>query len=298
VTLGATLRSPAKVTDIGEVTDLAVVAGLTPEWVCVGCRARVPMSENVCTECGRPFGEGLALDSPAKRRDRGRWALVVRELIVLNILFILWRVVGRVSLFHEAGAFSRGHDIWNLERTLRLPSEAAMQRAILPHATVSRILNGYYSYAHATLLAATLIWLLWRHRDQYARWRNLIVVFTGVALLLGFIPVAPPRLIPSLHMVDLADRYHQSVYSSLGHGITDQLSSVPSVHVGWAVLVAAAIIVVSRSRWRWLDIAHPVITSYVVVVTANHYWLDGVAALAVLGLCFVVLRRWAPRLVP
>jgi hypothetical protein len=285
-------------TDIREVTDVALVAGLTPEWVCVECLARVPMSEDVCAQCGRSFGEGLALEEPARRRDRGRWLLVVRELVILNVLFILWRVVGRVSLFHEAGAVSRGHQVWNLERTLRLPSEAALQRGVLPHATLSRILNGYYSYAHATLLALTLLWLLWRHRDQYAKWRNLIVAFTGVALLVGFLPVAPPRLIPSLHMVDLADRYHQSVYRSLGHGVTDQLSSIPSVHVGWAVLVAAAIIAVSRSRWRWLALAHPVITMYVVVVTANHYWLDGAASLAVLGVVLLALRRWWPRLVP
>jgi PAP2 superfamily len=277
---------------------VALLAGVTPEWVCVGCRARVAMTEDVCAECGRPFGEGLALEAPERRRERGRWVFVVRELVILNVLFILWRVVGRVSLFHEAGAFSRGRGVWNLERTLRLPSEAALQRSVLPHETFSRIVNGYYSYAHATLLALTLLWLLWRHREQYAKWRNLIVAFTGVALLLGFVPVAPPRLIPSLHMVDLADRYHQSVYSSLGHGITDQLSSIPSVHVGWAVLVAAAIIAVSQSRWRWLALAHPVITAYVVVVTANHYWLDGAASLAVLGVVLVVLRRWAPRLVP
>ena len=86
------------------------------------------------------------------------------------------------------------------------------------------------------------------------------MAFTGVSLLIGFLPVAPPRLIPSLGMVDLAGRYHQSVYGSLRSGITDQLSSVPSVHIGWAVIVAAAIIAVSRSRWRWLAVLHPVIT--------------------------------------
>jgi hypothetical protein len=99
-------------------------------------------------------------------------------------------------------------------------------------------------------------------------------------------------------MVDLAGRYHQSVYSGLGKGITDQLSSVPSVHVGWAVIVAAAVIMVSRSRWRWLAIAHPLVTAYVIVVTANHYWLDGLAAIIVLAGVAIAARRWQPRLVP
>jgi PAP2 superfamily len=255
------------------------------------------MSSDVCTSCGRAFGEGLALESPTPRRERRNWPMIFRDFVVLNVLFIIWRIVGRVSLFHEAGAFGRGRWVWNLERTLRLPSEAAMQRAILPHETLSRIANGYYEYAHAPLLAATLIWLLWRHREAYPRWRNLVGAFTGLSLVLGLVPVAPPRLIPGFGMVDLAHRYHQSVYSALGKGITDQLSSIPSVHVGWAIIVAAAIIMVSRSRWRWLALAHPVITAYVVVVTANHYWLDGVAAVALLAVIVVVRSRWQARLV-
>jgi PAP2 superfamily len=280
------------------VTEVAAASGVVPEWVCMGCRARVPMADDTCQSCGRAFGEGLSEVSPTRRERSRRWPLVVRDLIVLNLLFIVWRIVGRVSLFHESGAFSRGRWIWNLERTLHLPNEAGLQHAILPHVTLSRIANGYYEYAHAPLLALTVVWLLWRHREAYPRWRDLVIAFTGISLLIGLMPVAPPRLVPSLGMVDLADRYHQSVYSALGKGITDQLSSVPSVHIGWAVIVAAAVITVSSSRWRWLVVAHPLVTAYVVVVTANHYWLDGVAALLVLAAIVGARRWWESRLVP
>jgi PAP2 superfamily len=250
------------------------------------------MEANVCPACGRAFGEGLAIGAPPGRQLT-RWVIVVRELVVLNILFVVWRLVGGVSVLHASGAFSRGRSLWRAERWLDLPNEAALQRMVLPHATFSRICNGYYEWAHAPLLAVTLLWLLWRHRDVYGRWRTLVVVFTGISLLVGLLPIAPPRLIPGFGMVDLADRYHQSVYGALGSGVTDQLSSVPSVHIGWAVIVAAAIIAVSRSRWRWLAVLHPLITLYVVVVTANHYWLDGVAAVLLLGLIEVCRRRIA-----
>jgi hypothetical protein len=301
------------------VSDLAVVPGRRPEpdadrqWVCVGCRARVAMAEDVCTSCGRPFAEGLAdaatptvQDSPQPdagtsarvRREGHRWAVVVRELIVLNVLFVVWRIVGQTSLFQRAGALDRGHWIWHLERTLHLPSEAALQRTVLPHPGLSRLLNDYYTYTHAAMLVVVLLWLLVRHRELYPRWRNLVVAFTALCLLIGFMPVAPPRLVPGLGMVDLAARYHQSVYAGLGSSITDQLSSVPSEHVGWAVIVAAAIICVSRSPWRWLALAYPVLTTYVVIVTANHYWLDGVAALLVLAAVAFAGRRLRPNLVP
>lgn len=280
------------------MTDVVATPALAPEWVCVGCRARVAVVEDECPSCGRAFGEGLALGGPAAAVERGRLIFVIRELVVLNVLFIIWRVVGRVSVFHEAGAFDRGRGLWSLERSLHLPSEASIQRPFLAHDTLARIANGYYEYAHAALLLVMLLWLLWRHREHYARWRNLVVAFTGVSLLIGLMPVAPPRLIPSFGMVDLGARYHESVYSALGKGITDQLSSMPSVHVGWAVIVAAAVIAVSRSRWRWLALAHPVITAYVVVVTANHYWLDGIAAVALLGVIVAARRWWQSRLVP
>ena len=50
----------------------------------------------------------------------------------------------------------------------------------------------------------------------------------------------------------------------------DQLSAMPSVHVCWSALVAWAVITASTSRWRWLILAHPIITAFVVVATGNN----------------------------
>jgi len=40
----------------------------------------------------------------------------------------------------------------------------------------------------------------------------------------------------------------------------------------------------SRSPWRWLAALYPIMTMLAVVVTANHFWLDGIAAAAVLAI--------------
>ncbi|HVW81279.1 MAG TPA: phosphatase PAP2 family protein [Mycobacteriales bacterium] len=274
-----------------------------PTWVCVSCRTRVPMALDSCPSCGWSIGAGLGA-SPGEpgtaehARRFAQWAWLLREFLLLNVLFVLWRIVGHVSLFHRAGAFSRGRWLWHAERVLRLPDEASVQRPVLGHATWDRILNGYYAWAHIAVFAAALLWLMIRHRDVYPKWRNLVFAFTGVALVIGFLPVAPPRLIPSFGMVDLAARYHQSVYDGLGKGITDQLSAMPSVHVGWAVLVAGMVIGVLRTRWRWIALLYPAVTAYVIVVTANHYWLDGVGALLLLALVYFGMRRIRPSLIP
>jgi uncharacterized membrane protein YbhN (UPF0104 family) len=85
-------------------------------------------------------------------------------------------------------------------------------------------------------------------------------------------------MLSDLGFQDLALQYGQSVYGAFGSGVADQLSALPSVHVGWALLIAFFVVTVSTSGWRWLILLHPVATIFVVVATANHWWLDGIAA--------------------
>ena len=61
-------------------------------------------------------------------------------------------------------------------------------------------------------------------------------------------------------MVDTALKYGQSVYSWGGGLEADEYSAMPSVHVGWALIVAITVITVSRCRWRWLAAVYPVLT--------------------------------------
>ena len=103
-------------------------------------------------------------------------------------------------------------------------------------------------------------------------------------------PGGTPRLISGLGFVDTGLLYHQSVYGPAGAGISDQVSAMPSLHVAWACLIALAVIQVSTSRWRWLIVLHPILTMVAVVVTANHFWLDGIVAAGLLGLSLMAVR--------
>ena len=151
---------------------------------------------------------------------------------------------------------------------------------MLPHPLLVEFFNLYYAVLHFPVLICCMIWLFFRHRDHYRKLRTTLVAFTGGALLIQLIPVAPPRMLPSSGMVDTAVRYGQSVYAAHAGFDADQLSAMPSVHVGWALLVAIAVIGAAGSRWRWLALLYPVLTTLAVVVTANHFWLDGIVAAA------------------
>jgi hypothetical protein len=225
----------------------------------------------------------------------GNVLTAVLEIGVVLGLLLLWKLASAVSLGDTAAAFARGRWIWQLERTLRLPSELGVQSTLLAHPALVRVVNLYYLVAHFGSLVIFLPWMCIRHRAQYRRWRNIIAVFTGVCLLIQLIAVAPPRLLPQFGFVDTATRYHESAYTHLGQGLTGQLSSMPSIHVGWAIAIAMAVISTSTSRWRWFVLAQPILTVYAVVATANHFWLDCVAAAGVVLLVFAAINWWGRR---
>ena len=227
---------------------------------------------------------------PGRSAPWALWGGVAWESALLFGLYALWQFAGSFTVMSAAGAIPRARWLWHAERVLHLPSETDVQRLILPHPLLVQACNYYYDVLHFPLLGACLIWLYTRHRADYPRIRTTVALFTGVSLLIQLIPVAPPRLLPSTGMVDTAVQYGQSVYSWGGGFDADEFSAMPSVHVGWALIVAIAVITVSRSRWRWLAAGYPVLTLLVVVVTANHFWLDGIAAAVLVVLVLVVQR--------
>ncbi len=230
------------------------------------------------------------------RFARGAWqakvAPVVRESGVILALYALWQYAGGLSLGHADDAVARGKWIWDIERSLHLPSEAWLQHGVVHNSVLIQICNIYYATMHFGMLIAMLIWLFLRHRGVYPRVRMTIVLTTTMCLLVGMIAVAPPRLI-HVGMVDTAAAHGQSVYQLSAIG-ADQYCAMPSVHVAWAAIVPLAVITASRSKWRWLILLHFVATVYVVVVTANHYWADGIVAVSLLGLA-LSLQWAAPR---
>jgi hypothetical protein len=235
----------------------------------------------------------LAVFGVAGRQIHRRWmaggAAVCREAALILALYALWQKMGALAVTHVNGAMSRARSIWHVERVLHLPSEVSLQHAFLPHPLLVQAANAYYAIVHVPALIVFLIWLFVRHRDRYARWRNVGALLTGVSLLIQMVPVAPPRLVPGLGFVDTAVAYGQSVYGPGGISVAPQLSAMPSVHVGWAALIALAVIATSTSRWRWFVLLHPLLTVMAVTVTANHWWLDGAVSVGLLALGVAVV---------
>jgi len=229
---------------------------------------------------GALAGAGIGL-----RAVRARWAGTASALAVeacfVAVLYTVWQIAGGLSLGGAAGAIRRAAGIERFEHAVRLPSERGLQHLVLDHGWLVQAANLYYASMHFAIIFVFLLWLFFRHRQRYGAVRTTLAISTFACLAIEFVPVAPPRMMPGF--VDTALRYGQSVY---GGGIdADQLSAMPSVHVLWAVIVGWYAVRIGKSRWRYLAPVHTVLTILVVVATGNHWWLDGIVAVAVLVAC-------------
>jgi hypothetical protein len=233
----------------------------------------------------------LLVLSLALRRVGGRWAKVVaafaQEVSLISFLYMLWRLARQLPLLHEEGALERGQWIYDFQKAIHLPSELAMEQWLAKHEWLAHLTVDYYATVHVPSLLAFLVWLWVRHRDQYPRWRNALAITTGFCLFIRFIRVAPPRLMPELGFWDLPAQMGRDIYGPVGTGASDQFAAMPSIHVAWACIVAFGIWHCAQSRWRIIGPLHLVLTFWAVMATANHWWLDGLVAVAlvVLALC-------------
>ncbi|GIF26987.1 hypothetical protein BJ973_002164 [Actinoplanes tereljensis] len=215
----------------------------------------------------------------------------LREIALVAVLFLAYKLGRLLVEGHVSEAFTNAQSVWDFERLIHLPSEAALQAAALQHTWLVRAANCFYAYVHFPATAATLIWLYLRRPAIYLWFRRTLVSLTALALVThALFPLAPGRMVAATGLVDTGKLFGPSVYGSpTTDTLSNQYAAMPSLHVGWALAVAIALITASRSRWRWLWLAHPITTLLVVVVTGNHYWLDAIAAVTLLGLVLAVV---------
>jgi hypothetical protein len=218
---------------------------------------------------------------------------LLRELLLVAGLFLVYKFGRQLANGHTDEAFDNAHRIWSLERALHLPGEGAVQQPLLNSEGLVHLANTYYAAVHFPATALFLTWLYLRRPRHYVWSRRVLATLTAAALVLHLaFPLAPPRLLDAAHLVDTAQMYGPSVYGATPatDSMANQFAAMPSLHFGWALMVAVGLMAATRSRWRWLWLLHPLLTLLVVVGTANHYWLDAIAAAGLLGAALAVVR--------
>jgi hypothetical protein len=232
--------------------------------------------------------------SDTSRTDRlGR--RLVGELFLMSAVFVVYRQIRFLTRNDTDAAMENAERVVDFERRFSVFSERSVQDLVMHSHTVVAFLNRYYVTVHFPLTIAFLLWVFFRHHDAYHRIRNCFVSVTVAALAIHVaFPLAPPRMLPEAGFVDTLQRFGPRIYSTdTSESIANQFAAMPSLHFGWAFIVAGAYVSIRRTRRSLWVMLHPAITLLAIVATANHYWLDAAVAgvLVVVAAALLSARR-------
>jgi len=223
----------------------------------------------------------------AMTRSRLPWILGQAALVLLGA-FIYFRIRGLTDAArHTAEVHSR--DIVAFEKATGLHFEAAFQRPVQDSETVETLANWIYIWGHWPVIIVTMIWLVWRHRPQFLRLRDAMMV-SGALGMLVFVtyPVAPPRL-AGLGLVDTVTQSSHAYRILQPPAFVNQYAAMPSLHVGWDLLVGMAIYAATTTlALRVFACTMPALMAWAVIATANHYVVDVIAGIALVLVGHVV----------
>lgn len=219
-------------------------------------------------------------------------------LLALAFYFVYSQVRNYFGAGPESREIAFGHaqDVIALERALHLWFEPALQRwyLSLPSDGFIRAWNIFYGTAHFVVTIGVLIVAFRRAPERYRFLRTMLAGTTALALI-GFagFTLMPPRLLgatsvygacygqaPDCHGYGLVDTIEEWgglwTFDSGGMAaISNQYAAMPSLHFGWSTWCAITMVIVIGQGWkRWLWFLYPAATTFCILVTANHYWLD------------------------
>ena len=189
-------------------------------------------------------------------------------------------------------AFANANRIESVEKVLGFAWEQSLQRAFLALPDVVAALNLFYFVGHFLITAIFFFWLYHRSRDGFRSFRDGFLAATAIAVVIHWLfPTAPPRLAgvglqDTLLMVSGID-----IGSPHSSALSNPVAAVPSLHAAYALGVGIGMIRYAHSHpIRVAGAIYPPLVVLTIVVTGNHFVLDAVAGMAVLGVGFGLAR--------
>jgi len=240
------------------------------------------------------------------RAPRLRWlpkggSDALLQLSLFVIADILYETARGVAESNPAVAFSNARTIVDFEQSTGLFFEQGLQAWAMGQRVLIDMANFMYVNSHFLITTGALVWLYLRHNDRFYFVRNMFMVAMGLALV-GYVlmPTAPPRFFPELGFVDTIAYYvnvkHDSGLVAL---FFNPYAAVPSMHVAFALMVSVPAMLVVRNRTaKVLWGAYPLLVTFVVLVTGNHWFMDAVAGVFVAGTSALVAKHVLSRVWP
>lgn len=219
------------------------------------------------------------------------------ELLLVALSFLLYFVVRANVIDRPDLALSNARHLIDIEKALGMFHESSWQSAIIDHRLLVRFFNFDYFWLDFPLIAVLGLFMYFKRRREYTFTRDAIL-FSGAMALISYalFPVAPPRLLPESGLVDTLQRFNNLSYQAQSTSFfVNPYAAMPSLHVGWAVLLAIGVIMAFGNNRFVLVLAllHPISQWASTVLTGNHFVIDGFGGLAAaaIGLAFATFMQ-------
>ena len=225
----------------------------------------------------------------------------IAQLGIFVLADLCYETVRGIAESNQAVPFQNARTIVSTEKSLHFFVEQSIQSWAMGHRVLIDFANFMYVNSHFVITTSALVWLYLRHNDRFYFVRNMFVVAMGLALA-GYLllPTAPPRFFPELGFVDTLSYYvnvkHDSGLVTL---FFNPYAAVPSMHVAFSLLIAVpALLIVRRKVIKALWALYPLVVTFVVVVTGNHWIMDALAGAAVAATAAIVSAHVLSRIWP
>jgi hypothetical protein len=230
---------------------------------------------------------------PLLSRSSWRFASAAREILLLVPVVLMYFLARGVSAAQPTEAIEHAKQLVSLEQHLGIFRERALQLVVLRMPALIELANWTYIFGHWPVIATTFVWLAVKHRDHISVYRNALSYSGAVGIIVFFLyPVAPPRLLEGYGFVDTVIEGSRAYRVLQPASLTDIYASMPSLHVGWNLIMGVALVRESRNTAaRIFGAVMPAIMAMVVVVTANHYFVDVLAGVS-LVLMSLIAAQW------
>ncbi|GAB3125364.1 hypothetical protein GCM10027160_47870 [Streptomyces calidiresistens] len=222
------------------------------------------------------------------------------ELLLIAVSYSVYSMIRNAVPDQEVVAQRNAELIWDIQQAMGLAFERAVNHAVNEITWLITGVNYFYATLHFLVTIGVLVWLFRSHPGRYGATRLVLFATTAVALVgYYFFPLAPPRLMEGMDFIDtgLVHNTWGSLSSESMQTVSNQYAAMPSMHIGWSVWCGITLVMLARRRWvRLLGALYPVATLFVIVATANHFWLDAVGGVICLAFGFLVSGLWFGRL--
>jgi len=219
------------------------------------------------------------------------WLDLARQFALFAAAYYLYRVVRGLVDGRAADAFANARELISLEQSLNLFVEPSIHAWATGREWMIDSASWMYVNSHFTVTFGTLAFIYMFRNESFYFVRNMFMVAMGLALV-GYViyPTAPPRFLPEWGFSDsVAEFTGVSSSSASVNVLFNPFAAVPSMHVGFALMLGGAMTrLVSSTAVKALWATYPLVVTFVVVATANHFWMD-----AVLGALVAAVAAWS-----